>query len=163
MVAVQNIVEGSSFPLPYIVFGPPGTGKTKTLVAAIEQIVKSTDKNILVCAQSNAACDEITKRLLLVLNENEFYHLYSSSTIIETKSDEMFSVSNLGRVNLQNSYPSLGYLYQFRVLICTLCVSGYLTRACIENVFRPDHFSYVIIDECASASEISALTPVAGK
>lgn len=43
-----------------------GTGKTKTLVAAIEQIVRTTDQNVLVCASSNAACDEIAVRLLKV-------------------------------------------------------------------------------------------------
>ena len=36
--AVQHIVAGSSGTAPYLVFGPPGTGKTVTVVEAIKQV-----------------------------------------------------------------------------------------------------------------------------
>ena len=45
-----------------LVHGPPGTGKTTTLVAAVGELVKH-EKSILFCAPSNSAADLVTLRL----------------------------------------------------------------------------------------------------
>ncbi len=45
-----------------IIHGPPGTGKTTTLVNAIKEVVK-TERQVLVCAQSNAAVDLVVEKL----------------------------------------------------------------------------------------------------
>ncbi len=44
-----------------IIHGPPGTGKTTTLVAAIERIA-ATERQLLVCAPSNVAVDLLAER-----------------------------------------------------------------------------------------------------
>ncbi|EDS42511.1 DNA-binding protein smubp-2 [Culex quinquefasciatus] len=54
--------------------------------------------------------------------------------------------------------PSKEELYGKRIVISTLTSSGKLVQANI----RPGHFSYVFIDECGSATEASALVPIAG-
>jgi helicase MOV-10 len=63
--AVQTIVSGLAGAAPYVVFGPPGTGKTVTLVEAIKQVLlHHPDSHILATAPSNTAADLLAERLL---------------------------------------------------------------------------------------------------
>lgn len=137
-----------------------GTGKTRTLVAAIEEIVRSSSKCVLVCANSNAACDEITERLLTVLKKREIFRMYAKSFDKRKLNEDILPVCNL--VKGEFTFPPSDYLYKFRVLICTLTTSGCLTRAMENWGFRSNHFSHVIIDECASTHEPVSLIPIAG-
>ncbi len=57
--AVQKIIAAQAIA---IIHGPPGTGKTTTLVQAIRQTLK-TEKQILVCSSSNTAVDLLTEKL----------------------------------------------------------------------------------------------------
>jgi ATP-dependent RNA/DNA helicase IGHMBP2 len=58
--AVQKIVQASELA---IVHGPPGTGKTTTLVQAILALIKGGEKRILVTAPSNTAVDLLSEQL----------------------------------------------------------------------------------------------------
>lgn len=138
-----------------------GTGKTKTVVAAIEKIVRTTQKNILVCAQSNAACDEIAQRLCKILTKKQMLRMYSMSYELDKLSSAIKPFCNL--YDGQFKLPCLEDIYRYRVLICTLSTSGCLTRARHNFNFKPNHFGYVFIDECASAHETMALIPIAGR
>ena len=56
--AVQHVLSAKDIA---IIHGPPGTGKTTTLVKAIELLSKQEDQ-VLVCAPSNAAVDLLAER-----------------------------------------------------------------------------------------------------
>ncbi len=58
--AVQKILQATDLA---IVHGPPGTGKTTTLVQAIRALVKQSGVQVLVTAPSNAAVDLLSERL----------------------------------------------------------------------------------------------------
>lgn len=158
--AIENILNRTSYPFPYILFGPPGTGKTKTLVEAIVQIVKRNvaGEHILVCAASNSACDEVADRLLKIIQNNQVFRMYSIS-----QTDKMgiiprdvLAVSNLCKA--EHYYPTLLKLYQYKVVICTLTTAGRLSQAHIN----PQHFTQVFIDESGSATESQLLIAIAG-
>ena len=58
--AIQKVVEGQEVS---IIHGPPGTGKTTTLVEAIIETLQR-ETQVLVCAPSNAAVDWISEQLM---------------------------------------------------------------------------------------------------
>ncbi|MFZ1529475.1 MAG: AAA domain-containing protein [Ferruginibacter sp.] len=58
--AVNAVVENEQLT---IIHGPPGTGKTTTLIEAIVQLIKAGEK-VLVAAPSNTAVDHIAKGLI---------------------------------------------------------------------------------------------------
>lgn len=138
-----------------------GTGKTRTLVAAIEEIVRSTGNFVLVCANSNSACDEITMRLVDVLIEGEMFRMYGKSYDIRKVNEKIKPICNWLKGEFR--FPSLEFLYQFRVLVCTLTTAGCLTRSTDNAHFNKRHFSHIIIDESASTHETVSLIPIAGE
>ncbi|MCB9225331.1 MAG: AAA domain-containing protein [Crocinitomicaceae bacterium] len=58
--AVEEMISDNTVS---IIHGPPGTGKTTTLVAGIQALIER-DKKILLCAPSNAAVDNICEKLI---------------------------------------------------------------------------------------------------
>lgn len=58
--AIRKVQASKDFA---VIHGPPGTGKTTTLVQAI-RICLQTEKQVLVCAPTNTAVDLLTEKLL---------------------------------------------------------------------------------------------------
>lgn len=158
--AVGKILNRTSYPFPYILFGPPGTGKTKTLVEAIGQIVKRNDasERILICAASNSACDEVADRLLKIIQNDQVFRMFSSSQTekIGVIPRDVLAISNLCKA--EHYYPTLAKLYQYKVVICTLTTAGRLSQGRIN----PLHFSHIFVDESGSATESQLLIAIAG-
>lgn len=163
--AVINIVERRNGSMPYLLFGPPGTGKTCTLAAVIEEIIRDPQKlsHVLVCTNSNAACDEIAERLLAILHKKEILRLYAVS-YDRKKIDMRFEeISNWDKAMGTFAIPALKHLYSFRVVVCTLATAGIFARAYENPGYAAGHFSHIILDESACTHETMTLVAIAGK
>ncbi|XP_062564068.1 putative helicase MOV-10 isoform X2 [Armigeres subalbatus] len=159
MTAIRNIINMTSFPAPYVLFGPPGTGKTSTIVEAVLQIWKNQPKaSVLVAASSNLACDEVTKRLRQFIPEEEIFRFFSRSCErnIDNIDIGILEISNLATGIYE--VPSYEHVYRCRITVSTVTNCGRFAQAHINSTF----FDYVFIDECGSAKEVSALVPIAG-
>lgn len=131
-------------------------------MAAIEKIIRTTKKFILVCAQSNAACDEIAQRLSKTLTKEQMLRMYSKSFDLDKLSATLRPYCNLVATchGDEFQYPCFEDLYRYRVLVCTLSTAGYLVKD--TKCFKSNHFGWIFIDECASAHETMSLIPIAG-
>ncbi|XP_070766164.1 putative helicase mov-10-B.2 [Enoplosus armatus] len=155
--AVQHIVAGSSKPAPYLVFGPPGTGKTVTLVEAIKQIEKTqTSCHILACAPSNSAADLLCRKILDHVDEHKVFRMYASSRDPKCVPEELKACSNL--VGECYVYPAKEKLMEYRIMVTTLLTAGRLVTGDIPA----GHFTHVFVDEAGHAVETECLVPLAG-
>ncbi|KAJ3586367.1 hypothetical protein NHX12_012766 [Muraenolepis orangiensis] len=142
--AVQHIVAGTSKPAPYLVFGPPGTGKTVTVVEAIKQIHKTQAScHILACAPSNSAADLV-------------FRLYANSLDFKRIPTELKDCCNL--IGEVYEYPSREDLMKYSIIVTTLCTAGRL----VTGGLPLGHFSHVFVDEAGHAVETECIIPIAG-
>ncbi len=152
---ICHIVAGTSRPHPYILFGPPGTGKTVTVVEAIKQVhLRRPDSRAVVCAPSNAAADLLAVRLVegqAGLPQRDVLRLMAPSREGFEVDPEIDDVIIYGKVRLAK-------LVKYRVVVVTLSTAGRLVSAGI----CAGHFTHVFVDEAGQATEPESLIPLAG-
>uniref|UniRef100_A0A8B9UU17 RNA helicase n=1 Tax=Anas zonorhyncha TaxID=75864 RepID=A0A8B9UU17_9AVES len=157
--AVMNIVTGMSRPAPYLIFGPPGTGKTVTLVEAIKQVWSCfKDARILACAPSNSAADLLCQRLITDIAPRYVYRIMASSRSYREVPTEIRPCCNRDDEQDCYVYPSKEFLGRYQIIITTLVTAGRLASA----NFPPRYFSHVFIDECGHAVEPESVVAIAG-
>ncbi|PNJ46307.1 MOV10 isoform 10 [Pongo abelii] len=156
--AMRHIVMGTTRPAPYIIFGPPGTGKTVTLVEAIKQVVKHLPKaHILACAPSNSGADLLCQRLRVHL-PSSIYRLLAPSRDIRMVPEDIKPCCNWDAKKGEYVFPAKKKLQEYRVLITTLITAGRLVSA----QFPIDHFTHIFIDEAGHCMEPESLVAIAG-
>jgi hypothetical protein len=127
---------------PMILTGPAGTGKTKTLICAIVDVLgllqweehRQTNTNrVLICCPSHAASDVLTRRLSRYLNQSEIFRLYDASRHSNTVPDYILPFTCQSPGTGAFSLPSPTTWKGFRAVICTCMDAHILFRANITN------------------------------
>lgn len=181
--AVESALQRTHGTLPFLISGPPGTGKTKTIIEIALQMVKSSTNHnhILLCAPSDPAADTLCARLTAQLGPAAMLRLNRPCrTFAEVPG------SLLPYCCIQGDafgLPPLETLVKFRVIVTTCRDSAMLARARLTNrdicafqrgirgflaVITPYarlpevklHWAALLLDEAAQAMEPEALVPL---
>ncbi len=181
--AVQKILKAREVA---VVHGPPGTGKTTTLVEAIEETTRR-EPQVLVCAPSNAAIDWISEQLIrrgvrlvrignpLRINRPLTEHTYEHCYAAHPDYPELWSIRKLIR-DIHSGQPysrqrnnHLQQLYRRReeleLKIHEEVLQSAEVIACTligsaNYVLEHRHFGTLFIDEATQAMEAACWTAI---
>ncbi|KAI8622786.1 P-loop containing nucleoside triphosphate hydrolase protein [Chytriomyces sp. MP71] len=174
---VQAIVQISSrkeTQQPFVIFGPPGTGKTRTLVEAAKTVLSlQPGARILIAAPSNAAVDLIVQRLSDA-NPGGFppsqmirVNAYTRSRESVPKYIERYCRydDQLGIFDIPSSQDRLA---SYKIVCSTLyTVSSLYGMGAFDPVTSSDgatsnFFSHIFVDEAGHATEAEFWAGVGG-
>ncbi|XP_034541306.1 RNA helicase Mov10l1 isoform X2 [Notolabrus celidotus] len=149
--AVKRILAGEGRPTPYVLFGPPGTGKTITLIESILQVYHFVPSSrVLVCTPSNSAADLICVRL----HHSGFLHAASLARVNATCRQEE-SIPEVLR-QYSKAGEDIRHASFHRIVVSTCSSSGMFHNIGIQV----GHFTHMFLDEAGQATEPEALIPM---
>ncbi|TKS73686.1 RNA helicase [Collichthys lucidus] len=149
--AVKMILAGECRPTPYVLFGPPGTGKTITLIEAILQVYHFVPSSrVLVCTPSNSAADLICIRL----HHSGFLHAASFARVnASCRQDE--SIPEVLR-QYSKAGEDIRHASFHRIVVSTCSSAGMF-----HNIgLQVGHFTHLFLDEAGQATEPESLIPM---
>ncbi|CDO71155.1 hypothetical protein BN946_scf184845.g25 [Trametes cinnabarina] len=150
--AVQSILRMKAGAAPFIIFGPPGTGKTVVDVEAILQLLRTQpNARILACAPSNSAADLLAQRLMS-LSPSEMFRCNAIFRNRATLPEELVPYSSFRDNHF--ALPALKTLLSYKVIVSTCGNASFA-----YNIGMPQgHFTHIFIDEAGQGSEPEVLT-----
>ncbi|TVY42253.1 putative helicase, partial [Lachnellula subtilissima] len=179
--AIESIGGQNYGTLPFLISGPPGTGKTKTLVELAIQLVKNVDNvaHILFCAPSDPAADTLVRRLASHFDPTQMFRLNRTSRAFTEVPDTVlpFCYDSDDAFSL----PTFKKLMAYNIVVTTCRDASLLIRTRMTNsdlyaaehglvaAIHPDetesfptklHWTALLIDEAAQAMEPEALMPL---
>ena len=171
-VAVKNAIEQQMT----IIWGPPGTGKTKTLAALVHSLTRalSGDRlgtNILIAGPTYKAVEELIERIIIAIANDasclaDIFIAYSSSQRPKSFSPP-YTKGRLASFNLRDReqladecYASLSDRNKITI-VATASMQAWkfaerLTNNCVGQVFDT-----IIIDESSQVQVTTAISPLA--
>jgi DNA polymerase III delta prime subunit len=142
---------------PYLVHGPPGTGKTITTVETVLQLLLDKSNTVLLVAPSNAAADVLCSRLVNKGVPSTLMHrFFWRKRRIEAVPSHLLPYSHQDAESGRLAYLPLAELQRKQVIVCTCLAAGILHDLGV----RKGQFSHILIDEAGHALEPETLVPL---
>lgn len=131
--AVESIWSQNYGNLPFLISGPPGTGKTKTVIETALQLIKNTTdhSHILLCAPSDPAADTLAQRLRKHLTTKEMLRLNRPSRTSAEVPGTLLPYCC--RVDDEFALPAFPTIMKYKVVVTTCRDASLLTRARMTN------------------------------
>lgn len=146
---------------PYVVHGPPGTGKSVTLTEAILQLYKTRrNSRMLVCAPSNSAADHILEKLVLQraveIRKDNILRLNAAARSVNDIKSEYLDFCLMNEEDMTFNCPIFEQLIRYRIIISTYTSASLLYAEGLQM----GHFTHIFLDEAAQASEPETMIPI---
>ncbi|KAH9930517.1 P-loop containing nucleoside triphosphate hydrolase protein [Epithele typhae] len=153
--AVKSILHLKPSAAPFVIFGPPGTGKTITVVEAIRQVLhRDPNAKILACAPSNSAADLLAQRLSVALSPAEMFRCNAVYRMRITLPEALVPYSLFQGNHF--ALPSLQKIESYRVIVSTCGNASFPFNIGMKT----GHFSHIFVDEAGQASEPEVLQAI---
>ncbi|RMD42398.1 hypothetical protein DV735_g2694, partial [Chaetothyriales sp. CBS 134920] len=183
--AVASIVADNYGSVPYLISGPPGTGKTRTIVETALQLLarnkSGVSPHILICTPSDSAADSLAILLSDHLGKDQMLRLNAWTRSYAEVPDKLMLYS-YSTDNSTFSLPPFRQLMSYSVVITTCRDASMLVEARLtnkdlaqlafnslaavsplaaENLKSPLlHWTALLFDEAAQATEPESLIPL---
>ncbi|KAK8041601.1 hypothetical protein PG994_014608 [Apiospora phragmitis] len=155
---MEAVSAALSYPLVSI-WGPPGTGKTHTIVEIILGLQKTfPDERVLVTAPTHNAVDNVMRRYLGVRGNEGPVALRVSTEVRKVAEDlRKHTLDGMAGVEINSNHPARREAER-RVNSCqiafTTCIGAGI------GLLRKQEFAIVIIDEASQQTEAASLVPL---
>lgn len=132
--AVQSIWSRNYGNVPFLISGPPGTGKTKTVIETALQLIKKTAgySHILLCAPSDSAADTLAQRLRKHLTTSEMLRLNRPCRTFAEVPGDLLPYCCIA--DDKYALPAVPTMMQYKVVVTTCRDASLLSRARLTNV-----------------------------
>ena len=157
-----------------IVWGPPGTGKTDTLVALLHAIVREGQpRKILITGPNYRTVEELSGRLLKNLENDptakaDYFWLYSKSRTPKTVTSSNMTVTaasvlmDAGTIEFTDLLNSMADIGRTTIVSTTAHIVHRLTKAVgTKATFVDEVFDLIVLDESSQIPMTLALRPLA--
>ena len=151
--AVAMAMHKGAHVAPYVIFGPPGTGKTSTIVEIIKQVVSRGNVRVLVTAPSNAAADHVSSLLLRgggSIDPSKFLRINAHGRDVNSIPEQVMLCSLWNQST--HGFAAAGVDEFARASVVAMTCAMAAKYACASDEYL-DSFDLVVADEAGHATE----------